>query len=1015
MKALALAAACALPLFAAEADLILHNGRILTVDAKFSIREAVAIGGNRVLAVGTSKEVLGKFRGARTTVIDLQGKTVLPGLIDAHLHALESGLSELRGPLPPFDSIAAIQDYIRARARVTPKGAWIVVPRTLPPRLKEMRMPTREDLDVTLDHPVAFDGSFVWAANTMALKISGITRDTPNPPGGEIVKGPDGEPNGILRNASHLLKGVSRTAPYSEEEKLKALEIMLREYRRAGLTAIHDGGVTPAEVALFEKLKAGGRLPVRTVLTWRVATARPVEEIVREIELSPWRTNLGDEWLKFGAFKVTLDGGQSVGTAYQRMPYGPFGRQLYGQTNPDARGTLFVERDKLLAIMRAARNKGWSLTAHAQGGGAIDTLLDVFEALDREKPIAPTRSHVIHGSMQNPESLDRMKRLGIAANVQPGWLHYDAPALERVFGERNLRWFFPMRGYLDRGIPAAGGSDHMLGHDKNRSVNPYNPFFGMWMTITRRTTEGKALFPEERVTREEAIRMWTTWAAWLQFSEKEQGSIEPGKLADLVVIDRDILTCAEDEIRAIEPLMVILDGKIVERKLPAFPGAEGFGAETPGGRGGRVLVVRSLADSGPGSLREAVETKGPRIVVFAVSGIIDLRTPLRVTEPYLTLAGQSAPGMGVCLRGDGLRIETHDVVVRHLRSRPGEALGREVDAISVGGAARRVVIDHCSAAWSVDEALSPSGAIAGVTVQWCLIGEALRKSVHSKGEHGYGSLVRANGGVTLHHNLWVKNTARNPRLGDNYGRPPWPVFDVRNNVMALWGAVCSGMTGDRLMANYVGNYLKPGPESIRRPPIVLTQRADVEYYLAGNIIEGWPEFTENDGRYFTPQEAGGRRLFRLVPAPFPAPPVRTTGVLEAYEAVLAGAGATRPARDAVDARIIAEVRRGGGRIVDHTREAGGWPEYPAAAAPPDADADGMPDAWEKARGLDPRNAADAAADRDGDGYTNIEEYLNALAAGQARANDYLEGNTISHAVSTRTRSGNHVQPGHRLH
>lgn len=1015
MKALALAAACALPLFAAEADLILHNGRILTVDAKFSIREAVAIGGNRVLAVGTSKEVLGKFRGARTALIDLQGKTVLPGLIDAHLHALESGLSELRGPLPPFDSIAAIQDYIRARARVTPKGAWIVVPRTLPPRLKEMRMPTREDLDVTLDHPAAFDGSYVWAANTMALKISGITRDTPDPPGGEIVKGPDGEPNGILRNASHLLKGVSRTAPYSEEEKLKALEIMLREYRRAGLTAIHDGGVTPAEVALFEKLKAGGRLPVRTVLTWRVATARPVEEIVREIELSPWRTNLGDEWLKFGAFKVTLDGGQSVGTAYQRMPYGPFGRQLYGQTNPDARGTLFVERDKLLAIMRAARNKGWSLTAHAQGGGAIDTLLDVFEALDREKPIAPTRSHVIHGSMQNPESLDRMKRLGIAANVQPGWLHYDAPALERVFGERNLRWFFPMRGYLDRGIPAAGGSDHMLGHDKNRSVNPYNPFFGMWMTITRRTTEGKALFPEERVTREEAIRMWTTWAAWLQFSEKEQGSIEPGKLADLVVIDRDILTCAEDEIRAIEPLMVILDGKIVERKLPAFPGAEGFGAETPGGRGGRVLVVRSLADSGPGSLREAVETKGPRIVVFAVSGIIDLRTPLRVTEPYLTLAGQSAPGMGVCLRGDGLRIETHDVVVRHLRSRPGEALGREVDAISVGGAARRVVIDHCSAAWSVDEALSPSGAIAGVTVQWCLIGEALRKSVHSKGGHGYGSLVRANGGVTLHHNLWAKNTARNPRLGDNYGRPPWPVFDVRNNVMALWGAVCSGMTGDRLMANYVGNYLKPGPESIRRPPIVLTQRADVEYYLAGNIIEGWPEFAENDGRYFTPPEAGGRRLFRLVPAPFPAPPVRTTGAREAYEAVLAGAGATRPARDAVDARIIAEVRRGGGRIVDHTREAGGWPEYPAAAAPPDADADGMPDAWEKARGLDPRNAADAAADRDGDGYTNIEEYLNALAAGQARANDYLEGNTISHAVSTRTRSGNHVQPGHRLH
>jgi len=1014
MKKLALAAVLALRLHGAEADLILYNARIITADGKFSIREAVAIQGNRFAGVGTSKEILARFRGPRTVVIDLAGRTVLPGLMDEHVHALESGLSEFRGPLPPFDSIAAIQDYIRARARVTPKGEWIVVPRTLPPRLKEMRMPTREDLDVTTDHPVAFDASYVWSANTLALKISGITRTTPDPPGGEIVKGPDGEPNGILRNAAHLLKGVTRAAPFTEEEKLKALELILHEYRRAGLTGIHDRAVTPEDVALFERLKKEGRLPVRTVMTWRLPTARPTEELVREIESRPWRTNLGDEWLKFGAFKVTLDGGQSVGTAFQRMPYGPFGRQLYGQTDPDACGTLFVEPKKLLAIMRAARNKGWSLTAHAQGGAAIDVLLDVFEALDREKPIAPTRSHVMHGSMQSPESLDRMKRLGIAADVQPGWLHFDAPALVRVFGERNLRWFFPMRGYLDRGIPAAGGSDHMLGHDRDRAVNPYNPFFNMWMTITRRTTEGKVLFAEERVSREEAIRMWTTWPAWLHFSEKTQGSIEPGKLADLVVIDRDILTCPEDEIRRIQPLMVVLDGRIVERRIAAFPGAEGFGTDTPGGRGGRVIVVRNLNDSGPGSLREAIETKGPRIVVFGVSGIIDLKTPLRVTEPRLTLAGQSAPGMGVCLRGDGLRIETHDVVVRHLRSRPGEGLGREVDAIAVGGAAFRVVIDHCSATWSVDEALSPSGALRDVTVQWCLIGEALRKSVHPKGEHGYGSLVRASGGVTLHHNLWVKNTARNPRLGDNYGRPPWPVFDVRNNVMALWGAICSGMTGDRLRANYIGNFLKPGPESLRRPPIVLTQSADVEYFLGGNVVEGWPEFADNDGRFFTPQESGGRRLYRLAAAPFDAPPVRTTPAREAYEAVLAGAGATRPVRDPVDARLVEEVRRGDGRIIDSTRQAGGWPDYGHAAAPPDADSDGMPDSWETARGLNPNDAGDATADRDGDGYTNIEEYLNALAEGRAGVTNQSRNRSTGYALSTRTRPGNHIQPRHRF-
>ena len=189
-------------------------------------------------------------------MVDLGGKTVLPGLIDAHVHALEAGLSEFRAPLPALDSIAAIQDYIRTAARSRPKGAWIVVPRTLPPRLKEMRFPTRQDLDVATDHPVAFDGSYVWGANSLALKISGITRDTPNPPGGEIVKGPDGEPNGILRNASQLLKGAARSETFSDEDKVAALGQMLQLYAAAGLTSVGDRAVTPAEVAIYEKLKS---------------------------------------------------------------------------------------------------------------------------------------------------------------------------------------------------------------------------------------------------------------------------------------------------------------------------------------------------------------------------------------------------------------------------------------------------------------------------------------------------------------------------------------------------------------------------------------------------------------------------------------------------------------------------------------------------------------------------------------------------------------------------------------
>jgi predicted amidohydrolase YtcJ len=554
-------------LSASDADLIFHNGRILTVDSSFSTVEAVAIKGGRFVTAGSARDVLAKERGPKTNVIDLKGRTVLPGLIDAHVHVLGGALSEFREPLPPLDSIASIQTFIRAKSKTTPKGAWIVVPRTLPPRLKEMRMPTRADLDVTTDHPVAFDGSYVWSANSLALKISGITRDTPNPPGGEVVKDAGGEPNGILRNASSLLKGVPGERIYSEKEKLDAMEKMLKLYAAAGLTAVGDRAVTKSDVDLYEKLKAAGRLPIRVVLTWRINSSRPVDEVVREIRDNRWTTNQGDEWLKFGTFKVTLDGGQSVGTAYQRMPYGPFGRQLYGQTNPDARGTLFVEPDKLYAIMSAARDKGWQLTAHVQGGAAIDTLLDIFERLDKVKPIAPTRSHVMHGSFQSEDSLDRMKRMGILEDYQPGWLYLDVPALSRVFGVQNMRWFSPGRAYLDRGIILAAGSDHMIGYDKDGAVNPYNPFLAIWMMITRVTTEGNVLRPEERLTRQEAIRAYTNGSAYLQFSEKLRGSIEPGKLADLVVIDRDILTCPEDEVRKIQPLLTLVEGKPVFGEL----------------------------------------------------------------------------------------------------------------------------------------------------------------------------------------------------------------------------------------------------------------------------------------------------------------------------------------------------------------------------------------------------------------------------------------------------------------
>src|SRR5262245_12769045 len=208
---------------------------------------------------------------------------------------------------------------------------------------------------------------------------------------------------------------------------------MLRRYLEAGLTAVSDRAVDAEQIDLYRRLRAESRLPVRTVMTWRPDSSLPAEELVRKIRSAGYSTGSGDAWLKFGAFKLTMDGGMTIGTAYQRVPYGEFGEQLYGQTKPDDRGLLFVGPEKLLAVFEAAREKGWQLTAHCQGGGAVDVFLGALEALDRERAIAPTRSHLMHASFQSPEAIAKGKKLGVSADIQMPWLYHDGPALEKVF------------------------------------------------------------------------------------------------------------------------------------------------------------------------------------------------------------------------------------------------------------------------------------------------------------------------------------------------------------------------------------------------------------------------------------------------------------------------------------------------------------------------------------------------------------------------------------------------------
>lgn len=416
--------------------------------------------------------------------------------------------------------------------------------------------------------------------------------------------------------------------------------------------------------------------------------------------------------------------------------------------------------------------------------------------------------------------------------------------------------------------------------------------------------------------------------------------------------------------------------------LPAFPGAEGFGANTPGGRGGKVILVTNLDDSGPGSFRAACEAEGPRIVVFRVGGTIKLKSQLTVRNPYLTIAGQTAPGGGIALRDYTFGIMTHDVVVRYLRSRLGDETAQEADCIDLLNGAHDCIIDHCSATWSIDECLSTSGNDQNCTIQWCLIGESLRQSKHAKGAHGYGSLARANGPISWHHNLWIHNDARNPRLGDAYDRPPSPTFDVRNNVIYDFGGTASGLTQGHWVANYVGNYLRAGPSSKATHPIHIGNKpvdSNITFYLNGNVFDGHDDMNADNSKMIDAYELEGKPQAKTVNTPFPAAPVKTVSAPEALELVLAKVGASLPARDAVDARLVNHVKTRTGQMINSQTEVGGWPELKNGTAPVDTDNDGIPDDWESKHGLNAKDAADGAKLAKS-GYSNVEEYINTLAA-----------------------------------
>jgi hypothetical protein len=441
------------------------------------------------------------------------------------------------------------------------------------------------------------------------------------------------------------------------------------------------------------------------------------------------------------------------------------------------------------------------------------------------------------------------------------------------------------------------------------------------------------------------------------------------KILNLIFISLSVSSCAQQS-TAVES----------QSRPLAFPEAEGFGKYTTGGRGGKVYIVTNLNNDGPGSLREAVSKKEPRFIVFAVSGTIALESALSINNGDVTIAGQTAPGDGICLKNFPMKINADNVIVRYMRFRLGDEKAQQDDAIS-GTRKSNIIIDHCSMSWATDECASFYGN-TNFTMQWCIISESLNHSVHEKGDHGYGGIWGGKG-ASFHHNLIASHNSRLPRFSGSSTTPNTPeeLVDFRNNVIYNW---MSNNTygGEKGRYNIVGNYYKAGPSTKSKKHWIVNPTSPYgSFYIADNFLFGGDAITKNNR---TGVKANSIDSVSFTDKPFVVESIKAQKVEDAYQAVLIAAGASYK-RDAVDARIVEEVRTGKSEkgknkngIIDSQSDVGGWPELKSAPVPADSDQDGMPDEWEKRNKLNPNDPTDAATNTLSKAYTNIEVYIHGI-------------------------------------
>ncbi|MWD29389.1 amidohydrolase family protein [Aquicoccus sp. SCR17] len=535
------------------AQTILRNGRFLTMDPEFSTCEAVAIRDGRFLAVGPEAEVM-EWAGPDTTVEDLAGRCVLPGLIDTHIHVDLAGLDLWSANFDGVTDVAGALERVAEAARQVAPGTWIRGATWHPvSQLAEGRYLTRDELDkVAPDHPVCLPVSHFTMVNSRALEAAGIDESTPDPEGGIIHRDPGtGRPTGLLEESAEEI--VFACLPeWTDADREAQLRDAMALCNSHGLTSVVSAAVGP------DYLRAHQGLLNRGDATLRVSCMfAPTGNLNPGMSLEEWEaffsrigamSEFGNEWLSYAAVKLQIDGGMTLGTALMRDGY---------PHDPDYHGTVVIEPERFHALVRIANRYGWRVGVHAVGDAAIDLVLDAYEAADEDRPIPGRRFIVIHGSLMRPDQMDRARRLDVRVDAQSTFLWGKAKAVADFLGKETADRAFPMRTMIDR-----MGLD-LLGQGTDYPINALSPFVNMAVMVTRRDRNGVVYGSEEAITREEALRLYTSAAARYAFREAEVGTIEPGKRADLAVLSDDILTVPDEDIAGVTVLRTILGGETV--------------------------------------------------------------------------------------------------------------------------------------------------------------------------------------------------------------------------------------------------------------------------------------------------------------------------------------------------------------------------------------------------------------------------------------------------------------------